>query len=367
MTTEARGFYVVAGAIVTSALFSACAPDLKTSDGEGGAGGWGESASVNSSSAENSSSAGPSSSSSGGFVSSSSNSSSGTPNPTCSDNTKNGTETDVDCGGATCMQCEVGQGCFSDLDCSSSFCSGMGVCAPAANCMDGIKNGTESDVDCGGGTCSACALGFACNADTDCQPNVCMAGTCQKPPVFIAATTKDVTLSFNMPLPNGVQTNDLLFMFVAHGGGSASVAPPSGWTTIEDGSNPGSDPKTDIYYTIYDMTTSLNFTMFNSDGSAILAAFRGVTYGGKGTLNNSASDTISTIQTSTLVFVSLKNGGNEVPAIPPGFTSAAIGNGNSRSIRVGYASNQAAGMYTLSPVVMMGEILPSASLGIALY
>lgn len=45
------------------------------------------------------------------------------PAPTCSDGIKNGSETGVDCGG-TCQRCATGQGCTSPNDCASAFCSG---------------------------------------------------------------------------------------------------------------------------------------------------------------------------------------------------------------------------------------------------
>lgn len=39
----------------------------------------------------------------------------------------------------------------------------------APTCNDGIHNGAETDVDCGGGTCPACLAGDSCNIATDCQ------------------------------------------------------------------------------------------------------------------------------------------------------------------------------------------------------
>jgi hypothetical protein len=36
------------------------------------------------------------------------------------------------------------------------------------SCLDGLENGDETDVDCGGGTCPACVLGRACAQNTDC-------------------------------------------------------------------------------------------------------------------------------------------------------------------------------------------------------
>jgi hypothetical protein len=39
-------------------------------------------------------------------------------------------------------------------------------------CSDGVKNGLESDVDCGG-TCPRCGIGFACNDRGDCESALC--------------------------------------------------------------------------------------------------------------------------------------------------------------------------------------------------
>ncbi|HJZ87197.1 MAG TPA: hypothetical protein VKN99_18615 [Polyangia bacterium] len=70
---------------------------------------------------------------------------------------------------------------------------GMGSCAgsdqgpapgadgqAAASCRDGIRNGTETDIDCGG-TCPPCADLKACAAATDCSSGVCMRQICQVP------------------------------------------------------------------------------------------------------------------------------------------------------------------------------------------
>ncbi len=63
--------------------------------------------------------------------------------PTCNDGIQNGTETGVDCGGS-CPACPV-----------------------TPTCNDGIQNGTETGVDCGG-TCPACPTGGGCD-DIDYQ------------------------------------------------------------------------------------------------------------------------------------------------------------------------------------------------------
>jgi hypothetical protein len=74
--------------------------------------------------------------------------------PTCSDGVRNGSETDTDCGGpASCPRCPTAQGCKVGSDCESGVCW-AGACEPP-KCTDGIKNGDEEDWDCGG-SCPSC-------------------------------------------------------------------------------------------------------------------------------------------------------------------------------------------------------------------
>jgi len=56
------------------------------------------------------------------------------PAPTCTDGIQNGDETGVDCGGTTCAPCAV------------------------PTCTDGIQNGDETGVDCGGTSCAPCQI-----------------------------------------------------------------------------------------------------------------------------------------------------------------------------------------------------------------
>jgi hypothetical protein len=44
-------------------------------------------------------------------------------------------------------------------------------------CTDGVKNGPETDIDCGG-SCQPCADGKACAAAADCATQQCSGGTC---------------------------------------------------------------------------------------------------------------------------------------------------------------------------------------------
>jgi streptogramin lyase len=101
--------------------------------------------------------------------------------PTCSDGFKNGTETDVDCGGSTCPHCATGLSCHGGTDCQSGFCTltgGAGLTCQAPTCSDGFKNGDETDVDCGGPACSPCLTGKKCTAPSDCEFGVCKSNVC---------------------------------------------------------------------------------------------------------------------------------------------------------------------------------------------
>ncbi len=89
-----------------------------------------------------------------------------TPAPTCDDGVKNGDETDVDCGGGDCAACAPGSGCAQASDCTEGVCSG-GICAAAA-CGDGAVNGTEQ---CDDGTANADDVPDACR--TSCVPASC--------------------------------------------------------------------------------------------------------------------------------------------------------------------------------------------------
>ena len=96
----------------------------------------------------------------------------------CTDGVKNGAETDVDCGGGTCQPCTVKQQCLAGTDCVTGVCA-AGACA-AATCTDKAKNGIETDVDCGGGDCPPCADGNNCASGTDCVSAICSGGSCAK-------------------------------------------------------------------------------------------------------------------------------------------------------------------------------------------
>ncbi|AKT41416.1 hypothetical protein [Chondromyces crocatus] len=51
---------------------------------------------------------------------------------------------------------------------------------PPGTCRDGIQNGTETDVDCGGLYCERCREGQHCRENYDCKKGVCAGGVCHK-------------------------------------------------------------------------------------------------------------------------------------------------------------------------------------------
>ena len=118
----------------------------------------------------------------GGSGSGATTTSSSTGGPTCSDGMKDGVETDKDCGGGICNPCQNGQGCIVGPDCLSKQCQG-GTCV-AFSCTDKVKNGSETDVDCGGGTCNRCDIGQICLVSTDCVSDICKTKVCKDPHVW---------------------------------------------------------------------------------------------------------------------------------------------------------------------------------------
>jgi hypothetical protein len=103
---------------------------------------------------------------------------------TCLDGKKNVVETDIDCGGPDCAPCDVGKVCAGGTDCISGVCPEMAPLAcKAATCADGVKNGDETDVDCGGACATdmkaTCADGKACLYATDCASKKCEGGACK--------------------------------------------------------------------------------------------------------------------------------------------------------------------------------------------
>jgi hypothetical protein len=98
----------------------------------------------------------------------------GSPPGMCADEVKNGGETDVNCGGP-CTPCAVDQACLVAGDCASGVCKGD-VCA-APSCTDQVHNGNETDTDCGG-ICPTCNNDEKCSSGSDCSSSFCVKGAC---------------------------------------------------------------------------------------------------------------------------------------------------------------------------------------------
>src|SRR5207244_11018286 len=90
---------------------------------------------------------------------------------------------DVDCGGSTsCMRCATNGACTAGTDCASGVCNTTSHACQAPSCTDGVTNGLESGIDCGGtSTCARCGTGLGCTMGIDCQSGVCNGTTCAAP------------------------------------------------------------------------------------------------------------------------------------------------------------------------------------------
>ncbi len=75
---------------------------------------------------------------------------------TCTDGIQNGSETGIDCGGPDCVAC------------------------PTNTCTDGIQNGNETGVDCGGPDCAACPTSAVCGEGSSFF-NLCVEDICDIP------------------------------------------------------------------------------------------------------------------------------------------------------------------------------------------
>jgi formylglycine-generating enzyme required for sulfatase activity len=100
------------------------------------------------------------------------------------DGVRNGDESDVDCGGASAPKCDNDKACFAADDCKTKNCE-ANKCAPAVtpgNDKDGIQNNDETDIDCGGAKAPKCANGKKCKIAGDCVSATCgKGGVCVEP------------------------------------------------------------------------------------------------------------------------------------------------------------------------------------------
>jgi hypothetical protein len=131
---------------------------------------------------------------------------------TCTDKIQNEDETAIDCGGS-CPACPANQACTKAADCQSMICAPNKQCA-AASCTDKLKNGSESDTDCGTG-CPGCQTGQHCNVPGDCASALCKQNYCVPTTatggVLVTASwlaTASDTFS-NSTAQSGIDTNNI--------------------------------------------------------------------------------------------------------------------------------------------------------------
>lgn len=102
--------------------------------------------------------------------------------PTCYDDVQNGSEPATDCGASCPLKCVDNSPCYGAADCMSKVCGVIRSQSPNYQCCpnscgDGLMNGTETDVDCGGNSCPGCLTYGACRSDDDCDDNQCAKGS----------------------------------------------------------------------------------------------------------------------------------------------------------------------------------------------
>jgi hypothetical protein len=95
--------------------------------------------------------------------------------PSCSNGVKDGDETDVDCGGSCSDPCQSASGVTGPDASSSGSPDDPGG-------IDGKKVGKETDVDCGGPAAPKCAVGKGCLVDSDCEVACSYAHVCVSAP-----------------------------------------------------------------------------------------------------------------------------------------------------------------------------------------
>lgn len=151
--------------------------------------------------------------------------------PDCSDGIANGSETDVDCGGGECPPCADGLQCFVASDCQSMVCNASNLCA-TPSCSDGVQNGGETGVDCGG-PCPLCPMpnGSACTFNAECLSFNCVDGVCCNTPCTALCQACDLPGSVGScaNIPNGQDPdNECAGAATCNGSGACAALSPLG-------------------------------------------------------------------------------------------------------------------------------------------
>lgn len=89
----------------------------------------------------------------------------------CSNGARDGSETDIDCGG-NCPACATGKSCKLASDCATKVCDASTHECDVASCNDGVLDQDETDIDCGG-RCKSCPNTADCFKNADCASGAC--------------------------------------------------------------------------------------------------------------------------------------------------------------------------------------------------
>lgn len=168
--------------------------------------------------------------------------------PTCKDGVLNGSESDVDCGGDKCPGCKVGKACTFSNDCAPDACSSQGACS-AGFCVHGPPLDCSGlDSTCGKGVCDpkiGCTFmplladGTACDDKVACTVNdQCKGRACVGTDQCPCHSVPEVIAVD--PSGAGAIVVDATHAYWASGVGAIARAPLAGGssTTLWTGMNP---------------------------------------------------------------------------------------------------------------------------------
>ncbi|WP_282774650.1 M43 family zinc metalloprotease [Phaeodactylibacter xiamenensis] len=185
----------------------------------------------------------------------------GGPTPTCNDGIQNGDETGVDCGGTNCPACPTCNDGIQNGNETGVDCGGPD-CAACPTCNDGIQNGNETGIDCGGPDCAPCATcndGIQNGSETgvDCGGPDC--APC------------------NTSCSNG--NNFTLTIVLDNYPGETTWTVTDGGTTVASGGPYGSQPNGSTVTETFSLSGGdYTFTIFDSYGDGICCAYGSGSY-----------------------------------------------------------------------------------------
>ena len=186
--------------------------------------------------------------------------------PTCSNTIKDGVETDVDCGGNVCGKCIDGKTCIANTDCAGGACLNNVCVTP--KCTDVATNGDETDTDCGGAICARCTIGKRCNAGSDCVSKTCSnTKSCECPPGMTTASrqggggaycidqTEVTKAQYDKFITANVNINDQIS--VCKPPTNVNFTPRGAWPPIESGIS--TDQKPAGYWTAFNKSLPVHY------------------------------------------------------------------------------------------------------------